>query len=301
MKIDADGGYGAAVGSVEELRLRDGRRLAYAIYGDPDGFPVLNCHGGLACHLDVEPAAGAARELGARLVSPDRPGIGGSDRRPAHSTLGWADDAGELLEALGIERFACMGWSLGGQYAAAAAYCFEDRVTRAAIIAGCPPLDDPERFAELNWIDRTLARLSVHAKPLARASFSAMRGLARHAPDRLARVSARGASPSDRAALIDHGDWSARALTGGLTDPRGMVDEYRAFVAPWGFRPEDVTVPVDLWQGTADRLVPVAWAEILAERIPSAKLRILDGEGHMIGLTRRADVIRALLEPRSEG
>ncbi|MDT5258381.1 MAG: hypothetical protein QOD10_3461 [Mycobacterium sp.] len=44
------------------VRLRDGRSLSYAQYGDPAAFPILSAHGGLACRLDVESAAWAGRD-----------------------------------------------------------------------------------------------------------------------------------------------------------------------------------------------------------------------------------------------
>ena len=53
------------------VRLRDGRQLSYAQYGDPGGFAILNAHGGLACRLDVAGAAPAAELCKVRLVSPD--------------------------------------------------------------------------------------------------------------------------------------------------------------------------------------------------------------------------------------
>ena len=142
-----------------ELTLADGRRMTYSVFGTPDGTPVLNCHGGLVCRFDVEPCADEFVVMGLRVISPDRPGVGGSDRQPGRSTGDWADDARELLDALSIDRAAVMGWSLGGQYAAAVAARLGDRVTKLAIIAGCPPLNDDERFAELNRLDRRLAAL----------------------------------------------------------------------------------------------------------------------------------------------
>lgn len=139
--------------------LSDGRRLSYEVFGDPAGFPVLSCHGGLLCRLDASAAGVAARELGVSLVSPDRPGVGFSDRSPGHTTLDWAGDAEALLDHLDVERFARMGWSLGGQYCVAVAFRMPERISRAAIVAGCLPLDEPGHVAEVNRLDRTLVRL----------------------------------------------------------------------------------------------------------------------------------------------
>lgn len=276
------------------LVVDGGREIAYDVYGDPDGPAVLNCHGGLLCRTDVAPADTAARELGLRIVSPDRPGVGASGRHPLATTSEWVDDATALADHLGLDRFAVMGWSLGGQYALALGAALPARVTRVAAIAGCVPLDVPARFAELSTLDRTLARLSRRATPLARAAFATMGFLARSAPRSLARSTVRGSTRAEAAAVLAASDWLQEATTEGLAHPRGAVDEYRTFVAPWGFAPEDVAVPVDIWQGSADTLVPEAWAHELAARIPDAELHLLEGEGHMIGLTRRADVLAAL-------
>lgn len=50
------------------IDIGDGRALAYREYGDPRGHPVVNCHGGLLCGLDVAPFDAAAREAADELV-----------------------------------------------------------------------------------------------------------------------------------------------------------------------------------------------------------------------------------------
>lgn len=284
-------------GTDHELRLADGRRVAYSEFGDPGGVPVLNCHGGLMCRFDVEPVADEFRAAGARVVSPDRPGVGGSDREPGHSTADWADDAGELLDALGIERCAVMGWSLGGQYAAAVAARLGDRVSRAAIIAGAPPLDDHERFSQLNRLDRRLARLSQRAAPVARVAFTLSARIGRRSPLRLAKFEAKHMPAADAAVVRDHGEWLGMAMGEGGRDGAGMVDEYRAFVGAWGFDLGDIRVPTHVYQGLADTLVPPPWAKELAAGIAGADLTEYDGEGHMIALSHRAEIVQALVAP----
>jgi pimeloyl-ACP methyl ester carboxylesterase len=277
------------------VQLRDGRTLAYTVYGDPDGSPVLNCHGGLVSRIDVEPNEADFRRLGAMVVSPDRPGVGGSSRKPGHSTGGWADDARELVDALGIDRFAVMGWSEGGQYAAAVAAHLGDRVTRAAIIAGCLPLDDAATFAELNAFDRRFATMSTKRAWMARGVFGSMTFLARHLPKQYAKFSARSMPEPDAAVIRRHSGWFARASAEGGRNSHGVVDEYRAFVAPWGFTLADVQVPVHVYQGSVDGLVPPKWAGRIAAALSDATLTTYDGEGHFIAVTHRGDVVRDLL------
>lgn len=85
-----------------EVRLHDGRSLTYAEYGDPQGFPIISAHGGLACRLDVAAAAPVAEQAAVRLISLDRPGVGLSDPQAGRTVLDWARDVEELLDLLGI-------------------------------------------------------------------------------------------------------------------------------------------------------------------------------------------------------
>jgi pimeloyl-ACP methyl ester carboxylesterase len=279
----------------QQVILTDGRALAYREYGDPDGTPVVNCHGGLLSGLDVAPFHDAARTLGLRLVSPDRPGIGASASSPGRTTADWAADVGGLLDALGIERTAVFGWSMGGQYALACGARLADRVDRVVVVAGCLPLDDDDTFEHLNAMDRRLTRLSQHHPHVARDVFRSLGEVARHRPEAWAHMTTRGAVPEEGKALDalpDPGIASAAAHA--LERGDGMVEEYVAWARPWGFTPEDVAVPTTIHQGTHDDLVPHAWADLLAARIPGARLVSHEGAGHFLTYVDPAAVLPGL-------
>ena len=281
--------------SDHQLTLSDGRILGYSEFGDPAGYPVVNNHGGLVCRLDVEPAAVAARELGVRIISPDRPGVASSDPSPGRDTIDWADDVGELLAVLGVAEFAVMGWSMGGQYALALPARFGERVTATAVIAGCPPLTDPDTFAELNSMDRHLTDLSAKHPAAARATFATMARLEGMFPERMAKVSTRGAAVADQKATLANADLLAHMMQAAMEDRQGMVEEYLAWVRPWRFSLADLQGPVAVWQGTEDDLVPAQWGNQLAESIPGGVLHPLPDQGHLIGLTHRREVMADLL------
>ncbi len=280
---------------VRTIELDDGRALAYREYGDPEGLAVVNCHGGLVCGLDVAPFDESARTLGLRLVSPDRPGLGESGAAPGRTTVDWAGDVRQLLDTLGIAQCALLGWSMGGQYALACAARLEDRVRRTTIIAGCLPLDVAATFAQLNAMDRRLTRLAQHHPHVAAETFRALGELARNAPRAWAHVTTRGAVPDEASAvegLPDPGIAAAAALA--LEEGEGMAEEYRAWARAWGFTPEDVRGPVDIWHGDRDELVPAAWAHELARRIPESRLRTVDGAGHFVGYTHTSEILAGL-------
>jgi pimeloyl-ACP methyl ester carboxylesterase len=277
------------------LTLPSGRTIGYAIYGDPDGTTVLNCHGGLVSGHDVQPGDRDARALGLRIVSPDRPGVGRTDRLTGHGMIPWVRaDLIALLEHLQVDSFAVMGWSEGGQYALAVAFELNRRVTRCAVVAGCLPLDESANFRELNRLDRALTRLSEKVPFLARSYFALIGILSKLAPHLLVRSAARGLPKTEAEAVIAQGRWLPTILGEGARQPRGGVDEYLAMSAPWGFIPEDVAVPTRIFHGTADQLVPAAWGKQLAGRVPGATVTLYTDEGHFIALTRRREILEYL-------
>ena len=279
------------------LSLPSGRTLGYAVYGDPAGPAVLSCHGGLVSGHDVSPADEIARDLGLCVVSPDRPGINATDRLPGYGLLSWVRaDVVPLLDHLEVGPFGVMGWSEGGQYALAATFELAERVTACAVIAGCPPLDDPAMLAQSNHLDHALAVLSRRAPVALRCMAGGTRLLSSHAPRALLRAALRGQTDTEAAAVRSLGEWLPTILGEGAAQGQGMVDEYLAAVAPWGFAPEDLSATIRIFQGTADTLVPEAWGRMLADRIPDAALTLYPGEGHFIALTRRAEVLRWLAE-----
>lgn len=275
------------------IRLRDGRTITYSVFGDPDGRALLNCHGGLVCRLDIASAHDAASAAGIRLVSPDRPGVGGSDRRAGRSMVDWADDVRELIDALGIDRFSTIGWSMGGQYALALAHELADRIDATIVVAGCPPLDDPANFAALNRLDRRLSVQARHHPGRARLTFAAMRAMARHAPKRFTASSARDLGAADGEVVRRATTAYAAMVAEALRQSRGAVDEYRVFTDPWGFDPGAVVTPVHVWWGTDDQLVARPLIDALVEALPVCHLTEVPGAGHFVAFDRWGDVLAA--------
>jgi pimeloyl-ACP methyl ester carboxylesterase len=278
-----------------EILLEHGRRLAYDDLGDPAGVAVVWCHGGLSSRLDAHPGASAARTNGVRFIAPDRPGVGRSARDPGRSLLDWPADVAALADALSLERFAVIGWSLGGPFAAACAHAMPSRVTALGLVAACIPCDWDGMREEINGMDRRFMKHSKERTGLLHATLAAMRLAANNAPAAFTRATVRGLSPSARAPLDgEKGRWFARAVAEGLRDPGGVVDEYRIMAAPWGFDPSTINVPTFLWQGVDDSLVPATWAGRLATAIPGSSLACLDGAGHFLAADHFAEILQTV-------
>src|SRR6478752_5918588 len=90
---------------VEFLELSNGQRIAWEESGDPRGFPVFFFHGWPASRLQGAGFNVEARELGVRIISPDRPGIGLSTFQAGRKPLDWPPVVTEMARHLGFERF----------------------------------------------------------------------------------------------------------------------------------------------------------------------------------------------------
>jgi pimeloyl-ACP methyl ester carboxylesterase len=79
----------------------------------------------------------------------------------------------------------------------------------------------------------------------------------------------------------------------------GWVDDDISFIKPWGFEISEIKVPVFLYQGSEDKMVPYTHGHWLAEHLPQEKLKkhLVQGQGHVSILVGQTDsIVDELLE-----
>jgi pimeloyl-ACP methyl ester carboxylesterase len=284
------------------IQLGDGRAFGWSEYGSRAGFPVVSCHGGLSCRLDVATSHAAAVELGVRVISPDRPGVGLSDCSSAATLLGFAADVAELLDRLEIDRCAVMGWSLGGAYAAACGAALAERISAVTLIASVVPFGGPVTAADLHLLDRACLIASRSVPGLLSAVLRLNSMAATRAPRLFTRLSFLTLDRDARSVLRRRPEIGLAAFAAeGLRNPAGAVDDYRILDRPWGFELSAISAPVSIWQGDADGFVPLSWAQQLAARIPHAQLHICAGAGHLLAYERYPQIFADLLAQAGAG
>jgi len=124
------------------LILRDGRTLAWRVWGRPTDRPVVRLQGSAGSRLARGPNP---VEAGVRLIMFDRPGFGGSSRMPGRGLSVVADDLIELLDHLGVDAAPVMARSAGGPHGLAFAAQHPDRTRSLAIVSGGCPVTPEER------------------------------------------------------------------------------------------------------------------------------------------------------------
>jgi pimeloyl-ACP methyl ester carboxylesterase len=273
----------------EELRLADGRLLAWAEWGDPRGTPVLFLHPSPGSRM-LCPDVRATARRGVRLITVDRPGYGGSDPVADPTLSGFAHDLARLVDHLWLGQFAVVGWSGGGQYAAACAAQLGERVRALALVA------TPAPDAEVPWLTpsaRVLSRMAEIDPQQALAAAADLKAALAVAPPR---AGERRDSPSDvttrRRPEVEgalHVMWREGLRRGA----NGVAADLVAGSRPWAFAPAHVPAPAHLFYGDDDALVGLGHGQWWERTLPKASLTVIKG-GHLIPFVAWPDILRAV-------
>jgi pimeloyl-ACP methyl ester carboxylesterase len=268
------------------IELENNAVIAFEEYGDANGVPVIFCHGWPSSRTMARLTDEPARDLGIRIVSPDRPGISASSLQPDRKLIDWPRVVERMVDHLGIRDFRMLGISGGAPYAYATAVALPERVRAIAIVGGAPPIaelgDSGGLLALYRWMlafYRTRPRLLRTLFYLARPVLS-LRPPVRLRPLLLKMLLLR---PCDAESLRDAAAFEAifeSQRRAWRASAEGVMADAQIYAQPWGFALEDVRVPVRLWHGNQDRAFSVRLAEELVKRLPNCNARFIADAGH---------------------
>ena len=278
--------------------LADGRRLDLYVAGPESGPPLVFHHGSPSSGIPPLGFVDALAARGMRYVAWSRPGYGDSTRHAGRSVMDVASDTAAVLDHVGADTAYTLGWSGGGPHAIAAAALLPERILAAATIGGVAPYpaegidwlegmgpENVEEFqASLAGSEALIAFKEVawpiFSKVTGAEVAEALGGLI----DDVDRGSLSGAFADDLASTTREG------LRNGYW---GWFDDDMAFSRPWGFALESMRVPVHIWQGEHDRMVPYAHGRWLVEHVGSSCAHLHPEHGH---LTLAVDSIGLILD-----
>jgi len=273
----------------QQLTLPDGRILEYQISGAEDGFPLIWHHGTPGAVTPLPNLVTVCKEKGLKFITLSRSGYGGSSRHKGRRVVDCVADTKSLQNHLGIEKCYIGGWSGGGPHALACAARLPGCIA-ALCGAGVAPYD-----AEgLDWLEGQgednveETKMSLKGEDELRKFCEAQRsdlmgvdvaaiveGLSTVLPE------------VDKKALLET-PWMGKFMVDSFTDGLkpgcdGWIDDDLEFIEPWGFELSEIKVPVLLYQGTEDKMVPFGHGKWLAEHLPQDQVRkhLLEGEGHI--------------------
>lgn len=280
---------------LEQLELAttgSGRRIAFSQFGDPLGTPLIYAHGFPSSRREAWLVHAAACEVGARIISIDRPGYGDSQPAPERRLSDWPEDVLSVADQLGLERFGLLGVSGGGPYvlacawrlAQAEAHGLQGRLTACGLVCPLGAIYRNEQLEQMHWAARMNLRIGQQAEWLSGLVFGGPTAtLLEHWPSLVENTRSLAAPAADRQVLAD--PETAAILNRTIADamrngaPGARRDLY-LYTHDWGIPFEQIDFPVRIWHGQADGTVPIEHARWYAEQLPNANLTELPDEGH---------------------
>jgi pimeloyl-ACP methyl ester carboxylesterase len=282
------------------IEIGPGRQLEVLVSGPDDGLPLVFHNGTPGGLVAFGPMTAAAAERGLRTIMYARPGYGASTAVPDRRVADAADDVAALLDRLGAGQFMTCGWSGGGPHALACAARLPGRCLAAATIAGVAPYS-----AEgLDWLGG-MGEENVQEFGAALAGETELTAFLTKEAAALREVTAGQvaeglgglASDVDKSAITgEFAGYLAESFRAGVRSGiAGWRDDDLAFISGWGFALE-APVPVSVWQGDQDMMVPFAHGQWLAARWQGATARLMPGEGHLsLAVAKFGDILDDLI------
>ncbi|WP_424933428.1 alpha/beta fold hydrolase [Amaricoccus macauensis] len=271
--------------------LPGGRWLAWHEWGTPEGRAVIVCPGaGMAGPMPFGEREAERESL--RLISVDRPGLGGSEPDSGKSFTSFARDVRALLDHLGLDAVAAIGFSQGAPFALALAA--EGVVPAVSLVSGQDELAHPDVLTQLPPPVADFVRRAAGDGPALEEEITATA-----TADWLWQMIETMSSPQDRAFYASETFaqlYRASLAAGFRQGAAGYARDTILALAPWPFRLEDLDCPVRLWFGREDAS-PVHSPDLgatLAARLPDANLNRIDGAGSAILWTHADAILREI-------
>jgi pimeloyl-ACP methyl ester carboxylesterase len=283
------------------IAVGDDRQIGFAEFGDPQGRAVFWLHGTPGARRQIPMEARVyAEQRQIRLIGIDRPGIGSSTPHQYDNVFAFADDLRTIADTLGIDKMEVIGLSGGGPYTLACAAAMPDRVVAAGVIGGVAPTTGADGIAGgvMGSVGlRVAPLLQMAGGPIgvvASALIRLIRPVGSPAVDLYGRVSPEAdrrllARPEIKAMFLDD------LLNGSRKQMAAPFADVVVFARDWGFRLDEVKVPVRWWHGDHDHIVPFDHGLHVVAKLPDVEMYHLPGESHLAGLGRAEEILGTMI------
>ncbi|HUZ40091.1 MAG TPA: alpha/beta hydrolase [Acidimicrobiales bacterium] len=279
----------------------DGRTLEVATLGEPTGHTVLFHHGTPSSASLVKMLAPLVVDGSLYLVTTSRAGYGESSRLEGRDVASVVRDSRTALDSLGRSDYVVVGWSGGGPHALACAALDAPRCLAAFSLAGVVPanldFDWTEGMGPENVKEFALAKEGGPEYEAHMASYGDAFAVA--TKDNIVELFGELLSEPDKAALepeLAREEFAASMRQGFEFGWRGFFDDDQAMMKDWGFDLTMITVPVDVWFGDQDLMVPRTHGEWLATNLPTATKRFFAGDGHVSVVVNHLDELASAIK-----
>jgi pimeloyl-ACP methyl ester carboxylesterase len=267
-----------------QMKMKDGREIEILDNALPSSKAIVFHHGTPSHASTWTPWFAACTSLGIRAISYSRAGYGTSDRNFGRRVIDVNNDISKILDEKSVSDFVSIGWSGGGPHALANALEPRNRgvITLASVGKyGAADLDFLEGMGQENH-DEFGAALAGEAV-LAQWMNENVMGMKNVTGSEIITAFGGLIGQADKKALSgDYAEEAAAVTRNALAVSfDGWIDDDLAFVKEWGFDLSAIKVPVKLWQGDEDLMVPYSHSQWLASKLPTSELVSVQNHGHI--------------------
>jgi pimeloyl-ACP methyl ester carboxylesterase len=266
------------------VTLADTRQLAYAEYGQPEGIPTIYLHGFPGSRLEASLFDLAARNYNLRVLAPDRSGIGFSDPDPERRIIDWPSDVTAFADALEIDKFLLIGVSGGAPYALACAHQSASRIAGLTLVCPLGPLFHTTLMNSMHWPAKLNFRSVTILPGLTRLIYHLLiTPLVQRQPNAIYQMMLAMAPEVDTQVL--NRPLVRSILTRSIQESirqgsDAILHEMQLYTLPWEFKISKISVPIHLWHGTADEIVPIVHGRLLSDLLTNCTAHYIEDEGH---------------------
>ncbi|MCF2140396.1 MAG: alpha/beta hydrolase [Candidatus Lokiarchaeota archaeon] len=280
------------------FQITDERFITFYEFGDPSGIPLFYFHGFPGSGMEGKFLDNIAKKEGIRIISPNRPGMEHSTFYSPRQLIDWAQDVSKLAEFLQLNQFSILGISGGSPYALVCGKFIDHTHLKSIItISGVAPLQ-----SNLQGIDR-LFKIGIilgRSFPLF-LSFGLWITLTRRynnwqkaLKSTLKDISSFPEKDQRIFQIRENVEIYARLMYEAfMNGTKPVKEDAMIYLRNWGFNLSSISsdIPIEIWHGEKDQILPLFMAENLAENIPHSLLRTFPNDGHLSTVFNHSDLL----------
>ena len=262
------------------IKLRNGNRIGYAIYGNKKNFPIFYFHGWPGSRFELKNIP--LKKKKCFIIALERPGYGISEPISKFKILDWPKIVLEVANKLKIKKFSIIGVSGGAPFALACANTIKNkRLKSIAIVCALAPskakgmnkgrvgmLLNLGRKPFISWLIFNFLRVRLLNGNLEK-SFNKWKN---KIP--LPEIDLKLFTIDRGRRLMENFKEAVKHGTKGVHRDANLYSNY------WGFKLKNIKKKIFVWHGDKDLTVPIITNKYYKKKLKNKKIFIKSNEGH---------------------
>lgn len=231
------------------------------------------------------------------IISFDRPGVGESSVVAYYAMEDFLKNVYDVLKNHDVRTVRVIGHSAGGYYAQVFAEMFPEIVCSLTLVSSMIPLNCLKTKKTVNSFWKFITFLSLKAKGFSRSYFKKMSKSIQKNYDKQLADNMKTISDIERKFMEENPELIKSATLNAVANEGAGVcfDAYALCQKREKVEISD-HIPIYIWQGTADDMVPVSFLDYYKAEYKIKEIHIIENVGHMLYLPYWSDMIEEVCQ-----